>query len=415
MSFPDLSFLTLTNGDADAQRACEAYCLELLGYGPDLRDMFAAADARPDCPLLNAHAACLHLAFEGREGWTLARPYLDRMAAHQHGLSEHEHEFCTAVTHWAAKDFAGTLTRFEEINRRWPEDLISVKWGQYHAFNLGDQAALLRLGRLAAETCPDAPYVHGLYAFALEQNHRIREAEAEALRATEIAIDDAWAHHAAAHVMETEGRAADGAKWLAHCAHIWDAKGIFIREHNWWHAALFHLALGEHEEVFKIFDDRLWGEWPEFPQEQIGAASMLWRLELHGLDAGSRWDPVIEQARARSGENLFPFHDLHYLFALTRSSNDQDAEDHFASMKTRADSCCARTAPAWQKGGLPAAAGILAFARGDMEMSARHLETALPHLEQVGGSHAQRAIFHDTYQAAKRRVMNGDTIAALGE
>ena len=418
MSIHDLSSLKITNGDQSVLDAYEAYCLELLGYGANLRDLFTAADAAPDCALLNANAACLHLAFEGREGWADAQPYLAKMAKQYAYLSEHEKLFCEAVSSWSEYNFARSLTLFEEIAMRWPVDLIAIKWGQYHAFNLGDQAALLRLGRRAVETHEGEPYIHGLYAFALEQNHQIKEAETEALRAAEIAIDDAWAHHAAAHVMETEGRAADGAKWLAHCAHIWDSKGTFIREHNWWHAALFHLALGEHETVFDIFDTRLWGEWPEFPQEQIGAASMLWRLELQGVDAGDRWRPIIDQARERSGEHIFPFHDLHYLFALTRSDSDQDAEQHFQSMQKRAHECCEKTAPAWKNGGLPAAEGILAFSRGDMEQSAQKLEQAMPYLGYIGGSHAQRAIFHDTYAIAKQRAIkatSGDPIVALGE
>ena len=229
----------------------------------------------------------------------------------------------------------------------------------------------------------------------------------------EIALDDAWAHHAAAHVMETEGRAADGAKWLAHCAHIWESKGTFIREHNWWHMALFHLALGDHAKVLEIFDTKLWGEWPEFPQEQIGAASMLWRLELKGLDAGNRWQPVIEQALTRSDDHIFPFHDLHYLFALTHAKEGHHAESHYAAMQKRAELCCAKTAPAWQKGGLPAAAGILAYKRGKYDEAVRHFETAMPHIIHIGGSHAQRAIFNETYAQAKARA-NGKVLA-LGE
>ncbi len=413
MSRENLTALHITNGNADIAAAYADYCHELLGYGANLRTLFDAADAHPDCVLINANAAALHLAFEGREGWQDAKPYLANMNSHLSGLPAQEALFCAAINTWAAQDFSQTLALFAEIAKKWPTDLVAIKWGQYHAFNLGDRAALLTLGALAVSASPDKPYVHGLYAFALEQNHQLRAAEKQALHAVEIAIDDAWAHHAHAHVMESEGRAADGATWLGHCAHIWESKGTFIREHNWWHAALFHLALGEHDKVFEIYDKRLWGEWPEFPQEQIGASSMLWRLELHGLDPGDRWLPVIEQARTRSGDHLFPFHDLHYLFALTRSGNDQDAEQHYQSMQARAEACCENTATAWQKGGLPTAAGILAYARGQTREAVRHLETALPYLEYIGGSHAQRAIFHETYARAKMRT-DGKTVA-LGE
>ena len=403
----------ITRGNADIEAAYDEYCHELLGYGPNLRNLFIAADAAPDCALLNANAAALHLAFEGREGWNDAAPYLALMNNHLAATTEHENIFCRAINAWAAHDFRASLELFQQIASDWPEDLVSIKWGQYHAFNLGDQAAMLALGERAVSACRDKPYVHGLYAFALEQNHDMRAAEREAQHAVEIAIDDAWAQHAGAHVMETERRIAEGATWLGHCAHIWDAKGTFIREHNWWHTALFHLALGDHDKVYEIFDTQLWGEWPEFPQEQIGAASLLWRLELHGIKAGTRWQPVTEQALARSGDHIFPFHDLHYLFALTQAEDNLCAENHVSAMRQKAETCSKETAEAWQKAGLPAAEGILAFSRGDAEAAVHHLEKALPHLGMIGGSHAQRAIFHQTCAVARLRVSG--QIAALGE
>ncbi|GGD12502.1 tetratricopeptide repeat protein [Aquisalinus flavus] len=405
MIFFEPSFPAMTGGDANALPAYEHYCAQLLGYGPRLRDLFAAADAAPDCILLNANAACLHLAFEGREGWEHAAPYLVKAGKALGIATEHERQFCDAVAAWSRRDFNGALFRFEALARDWPADLVAIKWGQYHAFNLGDQAALLRLGQIATEHHAGKPYVHGLLAFALEQSHDLRGAEREARLAVEVAIDDAWAHHALAHVMETEGRAQEGVKWMAHCAHIWDAKGTFIREHNWWHTALFHLALGNEAAVFEIFDGHLWGEWPEFPQEQIGAASMLWRLELQGFDAGDRWQPVADQARTRKDDHLFPFHDLHYLFALARCGRDGETEDFIHSLENRAGECCENTSTAWQQAAVPAARGIVAYARGDTDNAVNHLTAAMPYLEKIGGSHAQRAIFGQTLDAARRLTM----------
>jgi hypothetical protein len=412
MSFPGLSSLTITNGNDAAHEAYAAYCSEFLGYGPNLRALFAAADEMPECPLLNAHSAMLHLAYEGLEGWSNAAPFLTRMNQHLEGATEHEQLTAVAVNAWAARNFADCLDVLEQITQKWPQDLAAAKWGQYHAFNLGDHPAMLRIGNRVVKANRNAPYVHGLLAFALEQSHQIKAAECEARKATEIAIDDAWAHHALAHVMESEGRAADGAQWMDHCSHIWSSKGTFIREHNWWHTALFQLSLRNYKKVYEIFDTYLWGELPDFPQEQIGASSMLWRLELHGLSAGDRWQPVIEQARARTGENLFPFHDLHYLFALTQSGKAEDADKQLDTMRKRAECCCPRSADAWQRAGVPAAEGIVAFSRGDIETAATSLEKALPHLEKIGGSHAQRAVFHDTYIAAKQRLNDRDLALA---
>lgn len=400
--------LAITNASEDAASGYDDYVTEYLSYGSTLRNLFTVADGAPDCALINAHAAALHLAFEGAEGWTNAQPFLDRVkAAVSTGLSDRERLFCEAVFNWSEKNFFGALEKFDELTVRWPADLCALKWGQYHAFNLGDQEALLRLGQRARIVHEDTPYAHGMIAFALEQNHRLAEAEEEGYRAAEIAIDDAWAHHAVAHVMETEHRAQDGVNWLNHCAHTWERKGVFIRDHNWWHAALFRLTLEKYDEALQIFDDRLWGEWPEFPQEQIGAVSMLWRLEIRGADIGDRWLPVVEQARARAGEHILPFHDLHYLYALSRAGNPGEGAAFLQSMTNHADGLTGFARSVWQESCLPCAEAVFAFANGDHEQTAQKLSDKALKIQRVGGSHSQRHIFTETRDASIAALERG--------
>lgn len=397
----DRHSLSITGADNAAARGYDRYVAEFLSYGPNLRDLFTVADANPGAPLLNAHAAALQMAFEGAEGWAAAAPYLEKMENNQNAASTREKLFCDAADAWARKDFRAALNALDELTVRWPADLCAIKWGQYHAFNLGDQEALLRFGLRARVAHEGSPYAHGMIAFALEQNHRLEEAEDEGLHASEIAIDDAWAHHAVAHVMETQGRAQDGARWLDHCAHTWEKKGVFIRDHNWWHAGLFRLALGLEEEALGIYDQRLWGAWPEFPQEQIGAVSMLWRLELRGADVGERWSPVVDQARMRAGEHLFPFHDLHYVYALARAGNANEAEKFLASLRTHAEKTEGEAAFIWGETCLPAAEALVDFVAGRKDDAAEKLAPLTSHLHRIGGSHAQRHIFAETLAACR--------------
>ncbi|MEQ1931625.1 MAG: tetratricopeptide repeat protein, partial [Parvularculaceae bacterium] len=361
MTIRDSFDLALTGCDAAAAAGYDAYVREFLSYGSQLRALFEIADANPDSALLNAHAAALHLAFEGAEGWAAAAPYLSRMAAARSRANVREALFCEAVEAWRQRRFDEALAHLDDLTVRWPADLCAVKWGQYHAFNLGDQAALLRFGERARIAHEDTPYAQGMIAFALEQNHRLPEAEEAGMRAVEIALDDAWAQHAIAHVYETQRRPQDGVRWLDHCAHTWERKGVFIRDHNWWHAALFRLRLGRNDEALAVYDERLWGSWPEFPQEQIGAASMLWRLELRGVDVGARWKPIVEQVRRRLDEHLFAFHDIHYLMALARGGESHEAEAFLRSMA--AYPRAAAEEYAWSAAALPAAEGVLHFAR----------------------------------------------------
>lgn len=400
MKAADQAGLPISNASTDAAAGYDFYVREFLSYGSRLRELFAVADASPDSALLNAHAAALHLAFEGAEGWSHAAPYLARMRLAGSGATDRERLFSAAVESWAARDYLKALTALDELTVRWPADLCAIKWGQYHAFNLGDHEALLRFGERARIVFEDEPYAHGMIAFALEQNHRLEEAEEEGLRATEIALDDAWAHHAVAHVMETQGRAKDGARWLDHCSHTWDKKGVFIRDHNWWHAALFRISLGRLDDALSVYDAKLWGAWPEFPQEQIGAVSLLWRLEMRGLDVGDRWTPVLEQVRRRAGEHILPFHDLHYLYALARAGEPGEAEAFLASLKNHAEAVSEPYKSFWRATGIPAAEAVRAFAFEDYAAAAEGFARALPTLERVGGSHAQRHLFVEAYERA---------------
>jgi tetratricopeptide (TPR) repeat protein len=400
MTTTDKAGLPISNLCSAGAVGYDAYVSEFISYGSRLRDLFAVADAAPDAALVNAHAAALHLAFEGAEGWAHAAPYLARMRAASSVATDRERLFVAAVEAWAGKDFWRALAALDELTVRWPADLCALKWGQYHAFNLGDADALLRFGERARIVFENAPYAHGMIAFALEQNHRLEEAEEEGLKATEIAIDDAWAHHAVAHVMESRGRPKDGARWLDHCAHTWSKKGVFIRDHNWWHAALFRISLGRYDEALSIYDDKLWGAWPEFPQEQIGAISMLWRLEMRGVDVGARWAPVLAEVRRRAGEHILPFHDLHYLYALSRAGAPGEADAFLASLIAHAEAAGDPYKEFWAETGVPAAKGVRAFAAGDHAAAAEWLNRAMPRLHRIGGSHAQRHLFAEALETA---------------
>ena len=415
MTHQDFSGLPISAADAAVAAGYDAYVGEFLSSGSSLRNLFAVAEAAPDCALVNAHAAALNLAFEGAEGWTNAAPYLERMRAVAPArLTERERLFIAAVDAWAARDFFRALAALDELTVRWPADLCAIKWGQYHAFNLGDFGALLRLGKRAEIAHENRPYVHGMIAFALEQTHQLSAAEDEGLKASEIALDDAWAHHAVAHVMETQGRARDGARWMAHCAHTWERKGVFIRDHNWWHAALFELSLGHMDKALQIFDARLWGAWPEFPQEQIGAISMLWRLEMRGVDVGARWAPIVEQARQRAGEHIFAFHDIHYLHALARAGAPGEAEAFLVSIERHADDQAGPARAVWCDTLVPLARGTLALAREDFAAGADCLHAATHSLSRIGGSHAQRHVFAEALTCAEARRPNALATTGYG-
>ena len=92
--------LPISGADTIAAAGYDAYVREFASYGSALRDLFTVADENPQAALINAHAAALHMAFEGAEGWDSAAPYLERSAAATRHATEREQLFCNAVAAW---------------------------------------------------------------------------------------------------------------------------------------------------------------------------------------------------------------------------------------------------------------------------------------------------------------------------
>ena len=57
----------------------------------------------------------------------------------------------------------------------------------------------------------------------------------------------------------------------------------------------------------------------------------------------------------------------------------------------------------WQQVCVPAAQGLLAHAQGDWATAVEQLGTALPRLVEIGGSRAQRDLFHQIWLDALQR------------
>jgi hypothetical protein len=228
-----------------------------------------------------------------------------------------------------------------------------------------------------------------MLAFSEEQCHQLDSAEEAGLRAIELRADEAWAHHALAHVWESQDRIAHGIRFLTARSSSWNERSVFIREHNWWHLAMLHLDRGETRRVLEIYDQNLWGTWPEFAQEQIGAISALWRLELHGVDVGGRWQALAEKVVERGIEHLLPFHDLHFVYALARAGRVKSTETFLRSLATYATE--ARDS-VWSMVAFPAAQAVVAHARNEHSRAAMLMLPLIGQLQKLGGSHSQRDV-----------------------
>ena len=82
------------------------------------------------------------------------------------------------------------------------------------------------------------------------------------------------AHHARAHVLEMQGRAAEGIRWMGERAAYWTGQGA-ASTHVWWHLALHHLELGNARHALAIYDRRIAAGAAPALNELIDASALL--------------------------------------------------------------------------------------------------------------------------------------------
>lgn len=392
VTLQDATSATALNDFVEGFIACEARAVNVLNAAHDTS------------PIVQASCAALHMFAESADAPRNARPFIDQALARAAGASEREQRFVAAIAAWVDGDLPRAIALHEEQARLHPRDLASLKLGQYHLFNRGDSPGMLRLALQALPAAAEVPYLHGMLAFGWEQCHRLQEAESTARHAITLCRKEPWAHHALAHVMLTQGRIREGADFMASVSDTWTGLNSFMVTHNWWHQALFLLEQDRHAEVLALYDQQVWGVVKEYTQDQINAVSLLARLELAGVDVGDRWTDVADHLAPRLADHVLPFLDLQYLYGLARAGRMEAARTLQNNITTHAATRTeAHERTVWQQVCVPAADGLLAHAQGDWATAVEKLGVALPRLVEIGGSHAQRDLFHQIWLDALQR------------
>ncbi len=380
---------------------CEARAVHVL----DVAD-------RDDSAIVQACCAALHMFAESREGPVNAAPFMAAARSAAPKASDRERRLVEAIGAWVDGDIARAMRLHDEQALAHPRDLVSVKLGQYHRFNRGDAPGMLRLALSALPAASDVPQMHGMAAFAWEQCHRMPQAEAAARTALAMTEREPWAQHALAHVMLTQGRLREGLQFMQHSSPTWTGLNSFMVTHNWWHLALFAIDLGMDELALQTYDQQVWGVVKAYSQDQIGAVSLLARLELAGVDVGERWQDVAEHLRLRLDDQVLPFLDLQYLYGLARAGRPE-AQTLMRNIERRQTPVVegdtgagagGADADIWQHVAVPAAQGLMAHAQGRYTQAVEALGLALPRLLQIGGSHAQRDLFEQIHLDALMRT-----------
>ena len=326
-------------------------------------------------------------------------------------------EMIAALKDYRAGHLRRAAARLEAGLRARPDDSLAFKLSHALRFLLGDAAGMRAGTELMLSRCaPDHPhmgYLLGCASFAAEETGDYARAEKLGRDGVDMAPDDAWGLHAVAHVMDMTGRAEDGVRWLAHRASHWSHCNNF-GYHVWWHLALFHLDRGAYGPALELYDRKVRPEPTDDWRDVANGASLLLRLEIEGVDVGTRWEELAEISATHIEDGLVIFADLHYLSALAAAGRTADAEAMVQRIAADAGTLEHDQHEMCALAGLPAAEGLSAFRAGKHAQAHAQLAAALPQLWRVGGSHAQRDVFERLcIEAALRAGLTRSALAAL--
>jgi hypothetical protein len=297
-----------------------------------------------------------------------------------------------------------------------PRDFLALHVGHLLDFLRADARRLRdRIARAVPQWSPHMPgysVLLGMHAFGLEECGDFAHAEDLGRRAVSLQPWDAWAHHAVAHVMEMQGRAEDGLGWMIAREPLWGAADNFFKVHNWWHRALFHLDLGQHEEALALYDGPVRETRSAVAYDMIDASALLWRLQLLGVDVENRWQELALAWDAHADGRTYAFNDWHAVMAWLGAGRERDVDRLRKVWGSGGGDRCENTRWATTIG-LPLVEGFHAFWRRDYATAIDRLHSTRHFAHAFGGSNAQRDIIDWTLTESALRSGNAGLARAL--
>lgn len=374
-----------------------------VGYQSRSVNVLETASEHPDSALANIYAGILWMFLERPEAALKSRPFSEQ-ASKIDGMNQREQGLLAMLIAWQAHDYLKVRSIADGLIEQYPQDLSLLKIAQYHAFNAGDAAAMLRLANAGFKANKHLAPMHSMLAFALEQCNDIDAAERAAHEALQIDADEPWAHHALAHVHLGRGSIVEGRRLLSASAQSWQGLNSFMFTHNWWHVALFDIAQGDVSSALQIYDQRCWGVEPEYSQDQIGAVSLLARLELAGIPVDDRWQQLRPFLETRSDDVIQPFLSVQYLYGLARCGSNK-AYDLIELIRQQPKKPqVAQDQQVWCDVGVPLANALMAHAQQRYAEAAELMDPIRKQIWRIGGSHAQRDVFEQILLDARLRA-----------
>ena len=421
----DARGLQVTAASAAAVQAFDHAVAGYLGYRADTpARMIAVFEADAEFGL----AHCLKGYFAMLAYKQAAVPIAESAADDAERLTTRatprERVHVAALRLWIAGEPDRAAAVWEEILRDHPRDVVAFRLAHFVNFWLGRPdamlASVLGIERHWSDALPGYGAILGCRCFAHEECGYYTEAEAAGRAAIDRDPSDLWAAHGVAHVLEMQGRRTEGIAWIDSLHGNWEQANN-LRHHLWWHAAMFHLERGEMDRVLTLYDrefrnptSKLTEAQPDLYIDVQNAASMLFRLQRHGVDVGGRWEELADKAESRIGDCLSAFTLPHWMMALAATGRDAAAARMLDAMRGFAQNPGIIASLVGQYA-LPICEAVLAHARHDHGRAVTVMRPALSGMYRLGGSHAQQDVLEQLFLDAALKADRADDARLLLE
>ena len=416
--------LSLSTDSEDAARLFDGAVEHYLKYHIDTMSLVGSAlAADPDFVMVNCLKGYLLLSAANPAHRPQIAATLATAQAHAGAATPREKQHVAAFGAWADGELDKSFAVWRQILDATPTDLLALRICDTTWFRHGQTAKIReQADRIAPRWSSDLPgydLMQCVWAFAHEETGDYAAAERAVDAAWERDPTNYFAHHVKAHVMEMDCRPRDGRDWLEAQIPNWSAGNNLIH-HLWWHRTLMELDLGERDAVLasydrniRNFDDPLTKAVPDHYVDLQNATALLWRLELLGLDVGSRWDELADKAEARIGEAGHLLLVPHLMLALAATERDAAAARFLAALRELAADARLWTAPAIADVVIPACEAALAHRRGEHACVVDLLEPRQEQIRLLGGSNAQRDLFFQMLIDSAVKAERRDVVSAM--
>jgi tetratricopeptide (TPR) repeat protein len=316
-------------------------------------------------------------------------------------LPYREKKHTEAVLRWSRGDLYGAALAWEDVLIEHPTDIHALKMANETYFFLGKQMELrdsvVRVMPFwTSRAIPLKSYLHGMYAFGLEETHFYARAEAEAKKGLERNRNDGWASHALAHVYDMESRTKEGIDFLERTENDWKVCN-HLATHCYWHWALHHLDEGNVEATTDLLEREV------LPRsltnksmlDIVDVTALLFRMDLdnsagYKKTTSKHWDTVYNLVQPHLRDHILTFNDCHMMFACIGSKNFLEAEDMIKDLEDNF-----KDIPiAGKDYVLRLLKAILAYGREDYRTCVDLLIPLRYRIVKIGGSDSQRDAFY---------------------